>query len=124
MIDVTKKETAAWKRIGILLIKTLAQQNHKVGAIISMLMRETGIVGFAWYLIIIAITSAAPVTQEKLGHEGKLYVSVRSDESKALASYIIWPGSFKFGGLGLKVHTDGSSVRFFHGSCTEEGLGS
>ena len=60
MIAVPKGEAAARKTQVILLRKTPAQQNQKVGSIISMLRRESGSVGFSLYLIIRLVPSASP----------------------------------------------------------------
>ena len=50
-------------------------------------------------------------------YEGKLYVSVSSDISEALTSYIMGTEAFRFDRLGLQSHTDGSSViNLFEGS--------
>ena len=45
-------------------------------------------------------------------HEIKLYVYVSIYGSEALASFSIGAKGFKFGGLEMQGHTDGSSVIF------------
>ena len=61
LIDVPKEDTESSKMQGILLIKTPVQKNNKVGAIISLLRREYGSVGFSWCLIKRVLPSTPPV---------------------------------------------------------------
>ena len=62
-----------------------------------------------------------PFLRQQPVYEGKLYVSVSSDISEALTSYIMGTEAFRFDRLGLQSHTDGSSViNLFEGSWTEE----
>ena len=61
---------------------------------------------------------------EQPGNERKLDVSVRAYGSEALAYFRIGAGGFKFGGLRLQGHPDGSSVStIFEDLFTEEGTG-
>ena len=70
MIAVPKKETASRKTQVILLRKTPAQQNQKIGAIFSQLRREDISVGFAWCLIRSLVPSAPPVKNNNWGMKG------------------------------------------------------
>ena len=61
---------------------------------------------------------------EQPGNERKLDVSVGADGSEALAYSRIGAEGFKFGGLRLLGHPDGSSVRtIFEDLFNEEGMG-
>ena len=51
LIAVPKEETTSSITQVIFLIKTSEQQNQKFGAIVFLLRRESGSVGFAWCLI-------------------------------------------------------------------------
>ena len=55
-------------------------------------------------------TKCAACETEQTGNERKLDVSVGADGSEALAYSRIEAGGFKFGGLRLQGHPDGSSV--------------
>ena len=55
-------------------------------------------------------TKCASCETEQPGNERKLDVSVGADGSEALKYSRIGAGGFKFGGLRLKGHPDGSSV--------------
>ena len=69
-------------------------------------------------------TKCAAYETEQPGNERKLDVSVGADGSEALAYSRIGAGGFKFCGLRLQGHPDGSSVRtIFEDLFTEEGMG-
>ena len=69
-------------------------------------------------------TKYAACETEQLGNDRKLDLSVVADESEALAYSRIGSGGFKFGGLRLQGHPDGSSVStIFEYLFTEEGTG-
>ena len=69
-------------------------------------------------------TKCAACETEQPVNERKLYVSVGADGSEALAYSRIGAGGFKFGGLRLQGHPDGSSVStIFEDLFTEEGTG-
>ena len=103
--------------------KNTSTKNQKIGAIVSLLRREVGSVGFAWCGIWIGTnhkggTKCVACKTEQQGHEGKLDVCIRADGIEPLKSYIIGAGGFNFGGLGMQGQPDGSSVRnIFEGSC-------
>ena len=61
MISVTKEETTSRITQVIFLRKTSAQQNQKFGAIVFLLRREAGSVGFVWCLIRRVVPSVLPV---------------------------------------------------------------
>ena len=68
------------------------------------------------------VTKCVACEIEQPGTERKLDASVGADESEALAYSRIGAGGFKFGGLRLQGHPDGSSVStIFEGLFTEEG---
>ena len=100
LIDVPKEDTASRKIQVIFLRKTPAQQNQKVGEIVSLLMREV-----RWKCRVCMVINQKGGTKfiacdtEQLGHEGKSYVSVSVDVNEALASSRIGAGGLKFGGL-------------------------
>ena len=69
-------------------------------------------------------TKCAACETEQPGNERKLDVSVGADGSETLAYSKIGAGVFKFGGLRLQGHPDGSSVStIFEDLFTEEGKG-
>ena len=69
-------------------------------------------------------TKCAACEIEQPGNERKLDVSVVADGSEALAYSRIGVGGFKFGGLRLQGHPDGSSVsNIFEDLFAEEGMG-
>ena len=69
-------------------------------------------------------TKCAACETEQPGKEIKLDVSVGADGSEALAYSRIGAGGFKFGGLRLQGHPDGSSANnIFEYLFTEEGTG-
>ena len=61
LIAVPKEETTSWITHVIFLRMTSAQKNEKFGAIIFLLRREAGSVGFAWCLIRRVVPSVIPV---------------------------------------------------------------
>ena len=63
LIAVLKEETKSRITQVIFLRKTSAQQNQKFGAIVFMLRREAGSVGFAWCLIRSVVPSVMSVRQ-------------------------------------------------------------
>ena len=63
LISVPKEETTSKITQVIFLRKTSAQQNQKFGAIVFLLRREAGSVGFAWCLIRRVGPSVLPVRQ-------------------------------------------------------------
>ena len=66
-------------------------------------------------------TKCAACETEQPGNERKLDVSVGAYGSEALVYSRIRAGGFKFGGLRLQGHPDGSSVRpIFEDLFTEE----
>ena len=67
IIAVPNKETTSRITQVIFLRKTSAQQNQKFGAIIFLLRREAGSVGFAWCLIRSLVPSVMPVRQNNRG---------------------------------------------------------
>ena len=64
MIAVPKEETTSRITQVIVLRKTSAQKNQKFGAIVFLLRREAGSVGFAWCLIRRVVPSVLPVRQK------------------------------------------------------------
>ena len=69
-------------------------------------------------------TKCAACETKQLGNERKLDVSVGAEGSEAFASSRIGAGGFKFCGLRLQGHPDGSSVStIFEDLFTEEGTG-
>ena len=70
LISVTKDEREVIKIKVFLMIKTIVQQNQKVGEIFSMLRREAGSVGFVWCLIRRVVPIAPPVRQNNHGAKG------------------------------------------------------
>ena len=69
-------------------------------------------------------TKCAACETEQPDNERKLDVSIGADGCEALAYSRIGVGGFKFGGLRLQDHPDGSSVSTtFEASFTEEGTG-
>ena len=67
LIAVPKKETTSRITQVIFLRKTPAQQNQKFGAIVFLLRREAGSVGFSWCLIRRVVPSLLPVIQNNRG---------------------------------------------------------
>ena len=67
LISVPKEETTSRITKVIFLRKTSAQQNQKFGAIVFLLRREAGSVGFAWCLIISVVPSVLPVRHNNRG---------------------------------------------------------
>ena len=67
MIAVPIEETTSRITQVIFLRKTSAQQNQKFGAIVFLLSREAGSVGFAWCLIRRVVPSVLPVRQNNRG---------------------------------------------------------
>ena len=63
MIAVPKEDTMSRTTQVIFLRKKSAQENQKFGAIIFLLRREDGSVGFAWCLIRSVLPSVLPVRQ-------------------------------------------------------------
>ena len=61
LIAVPKEETTSRITQVIFLRKTSAQKNQKFGAIVFLLRREAGSVGFAWCLIRRVLPSVMPV---------------------------------------------------------------
>ena len=69
-------------------------------------------------------TKCAAYETEQPGNERKLDVSVGADGSEELAYPRIGAGGFKFGGLRLQGHPDGSSVStIFEDLFAEDGTG-
>ena len=69
-------------------------------------------------------TKCAACETEQPGNERKLYLSVVADGSEELAYFRIGAEGFKFVGLRLQGHPDGSSVStIFEDLFTEEGTG-
>ena len=80
LIAVPKVETTSRKTQLILLRKKPAQQNQKVGAIIFILRREYGSVGFSWCLIIRVVPIMLTVRQNNRGmKENKIYLSLHME---------------------------------------------
>ena len=78
MIDVTKEETTSRITQVIFLRNISAQQNQKFGAIVFLLRREAGSVGFAWCLIRRVVPSVLPVRQNnRVMKENYMYLSVQ-----------------------------------------------
>ena len=61
LIAVPKEETTSRITQVIFLRKTSAQQNQKCGAIVFLLRRESGSVGFAWFLTRRVVPIVLPV---------------------------------------------------------------
>ena len=67
LIAVPKEETTSRITQVIFLRNTSAQQNQKFGAIVFLLRREAGSVGFAWCLIRSVVPSVLPARHNNRG---------------------------------------------------------
>ena len=80
LIAVPKEETKSRITQVIFMRKTSAQKNQKFGAIVFLLRREAGSVGFAWCLIRSVVPNVLPVRQNNQRmKENKMYLSVQME---------------------------------------------